>query len=69
MNQIDATHSINNWLSNFENALTAHDSTAAAAMFDEESCFWRDLISFTWNIKTMEGRKEDWVDEVDKNYR
>ena len=26
-------------------------------MFAEES-YWRDLVSFTWNIKTIEGRDE-----------
>ena len=26
-------------------------------MFDEDS-YWRDLVSFTWNIKTMEGPAE-----------
>ena len=26
-------------------------------MFAEE-CYWRDLVAFTWNIKTMEGRDQ-----------
>ena len=30
-------------------------ATAAAAMFATE-CYWRDLVAFTWNIKTVEGR-------------
>ncbi|MDQ4036951.1 MAG: NAD(P)/FAD-dependent oxidoreductase, partial [Actinomycetota bacterium] len=42
------------WLSDFESALTAGDAEAAAAMFDEDS-YWRDLVAFTWNIKTVEG--------------
>ncbi len=33
-------------------------STRAAAMFADES-YWRDLVSFTWNIKTLEGRRGD----------
>ncbi len=39
----------------FGAALEAGDFTAAAGMFQDE-CYWRDLVSFTWNIKTMEGR-------------
>lgn len=46
---------VNNWLENFGAALKRHDVEAAAALFQEE-CYWRDLISFTWNIKTVEGR-------------
>ena len=43
------------WLARLEAALTARDSTAAAALFGDE-CYWRDLVSFTWNIHTQEGR-------------
>ncbi len=43
------------WLSAFGGALTAGDPAAAAALFTED-CFWRDLVAFTWNIKTLEGR-------------
>ncbi|WP_151638554.1 NAD(P)/FAD-dependent oxidoreductase [Noviherbaspirillum aerium] len=46
---------VNNWLESFGAALKRHDVEAAAALFQEE-CYWRDLISFTWNIKTVEGR-------------
>ncbi|MEP5758053.1 MAG: NAD(P)/FAD-dependent oxidoreductase [Litoreibacter sp.] len=38
-------------------ALAAGEATAAAKLFSEDS-YWRDLVSFTWNIKTMEGRDE-----------
>jgi putative flavoprotein involved in K+ transport len=43
------------WLTDFEAALTAGDVSAAAAMFAPAS-FWRDLVSFTWNLTTVEGR-------------
>ena len=43
------------WLSEFGDALAAGDPAAAAALFTED-CYWRDLIAFTWNIKTLEGR-------------
>jgi putative flavoprotein involved in K+ transport len=46
---------VDQWLSRFDQALTHGDSAAAAELFREPS-FWRDLVSFTWNIKTVEGR-------------
>ncbi|MEA2252686.1 MAG: putative flavoprotein involved in transport, partial [Solirubrobacteraceae bacterium] len=50
-----AAAEIEQWLSRFDQALTAGDSAAAAELFADDS-FWRDLVSFTWNIKTVEGR-------------
>ncbi|MBJ8341884.1 NAD(P)/FAD-dependent oxidoreductase [Antrihabitans sp. YC3-6] len=44
------------WLAGFEAALAARDIDAAAGMFATAS-FWRDLVSFTWNLKTVEGRE------------
>jgi putative flavoprotein involved in K+ transport len=41
------------WLSRFETALRARDIAAAADCFQTES-FWRDLVSFTWNLTTVE---------------
>ncbi len=38
-------------------ALEAADPEAVAALFEPEG-YWRDLVSFTWNIRTMEGRAE-----------
>src|SRR5687768_16908091 len=43
------------WLSTLEAALSKSDTKAAAALFADE-CYWRDLVSFTWNIITLEGR-------------
>ena len=45
---------VDRWLSRFEDALTEGDSSAAAQLFADDG-FWRDLVSFTWNIKTVEG--------------
>ncbi|MGW5642025.1 NAD(P)-binding domain-containing protein [Saccharopolyspora sp. NPDC003752] len=44
------------WLNRFESALAAGDARQAAEMFAADS-YWRDLVSFTWNIKTVEGRE------------
>jgi putative flavoprotein involved in K+ transport len=43
------------WLADFESALAARDVQRAAGMFAVDS-YWRDLVAFTWNIKTVEGR-------------
>ncbi|MEM8689882.1 MAG: NAD(P)/FAD-dependent oxidoreductase [Pseudomonadota bacterium] len=52
----DPTKQVNDWLSAFDKALSNGDATGAAGLFEEDS-YWRDLVSFTWNIKTMEGRQ------------
>lgn len=50
------TRRVSAWLEGFADALARGDADAAAAMF-AAGCYWRDLIAFTWNIKTMEGRE------------
>src|SRR6201987_3048019 len=45
------------FLGKFDAALTAGDIDAVVGMFAEDS-YWRDLVAFTWNIKTMEGRDQ-----------
>ncbi|MCL2585808.1 MAG: NAD(P)/FAD-dependent oxidoreductase [Streptosporangiales bacterium] len=42
------------WLAGFQAALAARDADAASALFAAES-YWRDIVSFTWNITTVEG--------------
>ena len=49
-----ATTEVEEWLSRFDEALTAGDSAAAAELFLDDS-YWRDLVAFTWNLKTVEG--------------
>ncbi len=45
------------WLADFEAALAVRDIERAVGMFAVDS-FWRDLVSFTWNLKTLEGRDQ-----------
>ncbi|RDH77209.1 NAD(P)/FAD-dependent oxidoreductase [Mycolicibacterium moriokaense] len=45
------------WLADFEAALAVRDIDRAVAKFATDS-FWRDLVAFTWNIKTVEGRDQ-----------
>ena len=48
------SQSASTWLSDFGAALGKRDLDAASALF-EDDCYWRDLVSFTWNICTQEG--------------
>ena len=53
-----ATERATTWVSAFEKAINMQDVAAAVGMFDDAECFWRDLIFFTWNNKTSEGKHE-----------
>jgi putative flavoprotein involved in K+ transport len=43
------------WLADFEAAMAVRDIDRLAQKFAIDS-YWRDLVAFTWNIKTVEGR-------------
>jgi putative flavoprotein involved in K+ transport len=45
----------NNVLNRLDEALTQNDIEAALGLFAAE-CYWRDMLAFTWNIKTAEGK-------------
>jgi putative flavoprotein involved in K+ transport len=45
------------WLADFEAALAVRDIDRVVAKFAVDA-FWRDLVSFTWNLKTLEGREQ-----------
>ena len=45
----------NNVLNRLDEALTQNDIEAALELFADE-CYWRDMLAFTWNIKTAEGK-------------
>jgi putative flavoprotein involved in K+ transport len=49
--------SISSVLESLDSALRRGDTAAAVKLFQPE-CYWRDLVAFTWNIKTMEGREQ-----------
>lgn len=51
---MDPRTAVSSWLTRFTAALDARDSLAVAALFRQD-CGWRDLVAFTWNIKTLEG--------------
>lgn len=45
------------FLDKFDHALSASNIDAAVNLFTEDS-YWRDLVTFTWNIKTLEGKAQ-----------
>ena len=49
-----ATATATAWLASFESALQERRIEAVTALFGAE-CFWRDLVIFTWNLRTEEG--------------
>ncbi len=51
-----AATEVEQWLERFDSALLAGDAARAADLFATE-CYWRDLVAFTWNIRTVEGRE------------
>ncbi len=50
-----AAETASGWLRDFSAALAGNDVEAAVALF-EDDCYWRDLLAFTWNLTTAEGR-------------
>ena len=51
----DAAAQLTLWLDAFGRALERADGDGVASLFDGE-CYWRDLIAFTWTIRTLEGQ-------------
>ena len=51
------TTTLGSVLARLNDALATGDAEAAAALFRADS-YWRDLVAFTWNLKTMEGPEQ-----------
>jgi putative flavoprotein involved in K+ transport len=53
---LDTTHTsrAQTVLDGLNEAFASGDVAAAKALFADD-CYWRDLVAFTWNIKTVEG--------------
>ena len=45
------------WLAQLGASLESNDIEAAKGLFAED-CYWRDFLTFTWNLKTSEGRDQ-----------
>ncbi|MFM8988735.1 MAG: hypothetical protein ACKOUS_03530, partial [Alphaproteobacteria bacterium] len=57
MDDISPAATAQAWLDRLEAALAARDIPAALELFGPE-CFWRDMVAFTWNIRTFERRRD-----------
>lgn len=57
MLDISPTTKIDTVLAKLGQALASGDIDAAVNLFQAE-CYWRDLVTFTWNLKTMEGHEQ-----------
>jgi putative flavoprotein involved in K+ transport len=44
-------------LDKLESALSRGDIDAAVNLFQTD-CYWRDLVTFTWNLRTLEGHEQ-----------
>ncbi len=53
MSELQPSEQARAWLSALDQALQRRDLDAAVALFGDD-CYWRDLVSFTWNICTQE---------------
>jgi len=50
-------HQTETFLKTFGGALEAGDIDKAVELFQDD-CYWRDLVAFTWNLKTVEGKDQ-----------
>jgi putative flavoprotein involved in K+ transport len=55
MSPADPATTLAAWAHEFGEALQAQAPDHVALLFAED-CYWRDLIAFTWTIRTLEGR-------------
>ena len=54
---VDIKNAVTTWLINFETAISKNNSDAVSLLFVENG-HWRDLLAFTWHIRTVNGPSE-----------
>ena len=52
----DISISAENWLAQFETALTEPDAAALKSLFHPDS-YWRDVLALSWNLQTSTARQ------------
>src|SRR5499427_10552002 len=52
------TAQIQQWLTDFGSAVARGEFGKATTMFGPDDSYWRDLVSFSWNLKTAEGPQQ-----------
>src|SRR5439155_18861674 len=48
---------VSDLLNALDKALSARDLEHVVDLFQAD-CYWSDLVTFTWNIKTMDGKEQ-----------
>lgn len=56
MTDTPASRQASAWLDSFGAALAGGQPEPVLQLFDAD-CYWRDLVAFTWNIRTQEGHE------------
>jgi putative flavoprotein involved in K+ transport len=51
------TKAVKSWLKKFDAALTEGNVEGVLKLFAKE-CYWRDFLTFTWNLKTAESKDD-----------
>ncbi len=51
------SRAVTRWLAEFEKALAASDDASLEALFRPDA-HWRDLLAFTWQVKTVSGARK-----------
>jgi len=57
MSDADAARRLSAWLERFAEAAATGNEPGMLSLFDAD-CYWRDLLAFTWNLHTAEGKRE-----------
>lgn len=52
---MQARQTAEHWLAGFETALSSENAAQLTALFHQE-CHWRDILTFTWDLSSAEGR-------------
>ena len=50
----DVSIAAENWLAQFESALTKPDPVLLKTLFHPDS-YWRDVLALSWNLQTING--------------
>ena len=56
LDQSETNRQVDDWLAAFNGALERKHIADTVALFAEGECYWRDILAFTWNIVTLDGR-------------
>jgi cation diffusion facilitator CzcD-associated flavoprotein CzcO len=56
--EVEPSRIVSSWLSSLEAALCAQDRVEAVSDLFVDDCWWRDVVSLTWDIRTFRGQDQ-----------